>query len=75
MESYRFAVIIEQDEDGMYVATVPELRGYHTQVKTRDLIMKRAGEAIAVYLGLSIKRLTDLAKTMERKRVQKRLGG
>ena len=26
-----FTVIIEQDEEGYFVATVPELRGYHTQ--------------------------------------------
>ena len=27
-----FAVVIEQDEDGIYVASVPELQGCHTYV-------------------------------------------
>ncbi len=28
-----FAVVIEQDEDGIYVASVPELQGCHTSGK------------------------------------------
>jgi len=31
---YRFQVLIEQDEDGYYVADVPALTGCHTQGKT-----------------------------------------
>ncbi|MDP2896735.1 MAG: type II toxin-antitoxin system HicB family antitoxin [bacterium] len=31
METYRLQVIIEQDEDGLYVADVPALVGCHTQ--------------------------------------------
>ena len=30
MGLYRFQVIIEQEEDGYYVADVPALRGCHT---------------------------------------------
>ena len=29
METYRFQVVIEQDEDGFYVADVPALPGCH----------------------------------------------
>jgi len=29
----KFTVLIERDEQGYYVATVPELPGYHTQAK------------------------------------------
>jgi predicted RNase H-like HicB family nuclease len=47
-----FNVIIEQDEDGFFVATVPELRGCHTQAKTLDTLMKRIREAIE--LGLEV---------------------
>ncbi|MBA2737409.1 MAG: type II toxin-antitoxin system HicB family antitoxin, partial [Pyrinomonadaceae bacterium] len=32
-----FNVIIEQDEDGFFVASVPELRGCHTQAKSLDI--------------------------------------
>ena len=41
-----FNVIIEKDQDGYFVATVPELRGCHTQAKSLDLLMKRVQEAI-----------------------------
>jgi predicted RNase H-like HicB family nuclease len=45
-----FDVIIEQDVDGYYVATVPALRGCHTQAKSLDLLMKRVKEAIELCL-------------------------
>ncbi len=41
-----FSVIIEKDSAGFYVATVPELRGCHTQAKSLDTLMKRVKEAI-----------------------------
>jgi predicted RNase H-like HicB family nuclease len=46
----KFGVIVEKDEDGYYVASVPELPGCHTQAKTLDEVMKRIKEAIEVYL-------------------------
>jgi len=45
-----FSVIIERDEDGFFVATVPELKGCHTQAKTLDTLMKRIREAIELCL-------------------------
>lgn len=45
-----FAVIIEQDEDGIYVASVPELPGCHTKVETLDELNRRIKEAIQFYL-------------------------
>jgi len=45
-----FTVIIEQDEDGIYVASVPELPGCHTQAKTLDELNSRIKEAIELYL-------------------------
>ena len=46
----KFAVVVERDEDGYYVASVPELPGCHTQAKTLDELMKRVREAIEAYL-------------------------
>jgi predicted RNase H-like HicB family nuclease len=46
----KFTVVIERDEDDYYVATVPVLRGCHTQAKTLDTLMKRVREAIALCL-------------------------
>ncbi len=41
-----FNVVIELDEDGYYVASVPSLRGCHTQAKSLDTLMKRIKESI-----------------------------
>jgi predicted RNase H-like HicB family nuclease len=45
-----FSVIIERDEAGYYVATVPELRGCHTQARSLDKLQQRIREAIALCL-------------------------
>lgn len=45
-----FNVIIERDAEGYYVASVPELRGCHTQAKSLDILMKRIREAIELCL-------------------------
>ena len=45
-----FTVLIEQDEDGIYVASVPELPGCHTQAETLDELNRRIKEAIELYL-------------------------
>jgi len=45
-----FTVVIEQDEDGVYVASVPELPGCHTQAETLDELNRRIKEAIELYL-------------------------
>ena len=41
-----YTVLIEQDEDGIYVAKVPDITGCHTQGKTVSEVMKRIKEAI-----------------------------
>ena len=46
----RFEVVVRKDEDGFYVATVPELPGCHTQAKSLDDLMNRIKEAISLYL-------------------------
>ena len=45
-----FNIVIEQDDDGFFVASVPELRGCHTQAKSLDVLMKRIREAIELCL-------------------------
>ncbi|MBS3127150.1 type II toxin-antitoxin system HicB family antitoxin [Candidatus Woesearchaeota archaeon] len=45
-----FTVVIEQDEDGMYVAKVPDIVGCYTQGKTVEQAMERIKEAIQVCL-------------------------
>jgi predicted RNase H-like HicB family nuclease len=46
----KFAVVVEKDEDGYCVASVPELPGCHTQARTLDELTERIKEAIEVYL-------------------------
>jgi len=46
----KFTVLIEQDEEGYYVATVPALRGCHTQAKKLDTLMKRVREVVELCL-------------------------
>jgi predicted RNase H-like HicB family nuclease len=45
-----FDVLIERDEEGFYVASVPELHGCHTQAKSLDVLMERIREAIELCL-------------------------
>ena len=45
-----FTVIVERDESGHYVASVPELRGCHTQARSLDKLMVRIREAISLCL-------------------------
>jgi len=45
-----FDVLIERDEAGYYVATVPALRGCHTQARSLDQLMDRVREAIELCL-------------------------
>lgn len=45
-----FTVLIEQDEDGFYVATVPSLKSCYTQAKTVEALYPRIREVIALCL-------------------------
>jgi predicted RNase H-like HicB family nuclease len=45
-----FSVIVERDEEGYYVASVPELPGCHTQARSLDKLVERIREAIALCL-------------------------
>jgi len=49
-KSLQFKVLIEQDEDGIYVASVPELPGCYTQGKSLDVVNKRIQEVIELVL-------------------------
>lgn len=47
---YEYTVLIEQDEDGVYIASVPALRGCHTAGDTEDEALAMARDAIQLYL-------------------------
>jgi predicted RNase H-like HicB family nuclease len=48
--AHQFDVIIERDEEGYFVASVPTLPGCHTQAKSLDVLMERIREAIELCL-------------------------
>jgi predicted RNase H-like HicB family nuclease len=45
-----FNVVVERDREGFYVASIPELRGCHTQAKSLDELMERIREAAQLCL-------------------------
>ncbi|MBI3032003.1 type II toxin-antitoxin system HicB family antitoxin [Candidatus Woesearchaeota archaeon] len=45
-----FTIIIEQGEDGWYIAKVPDIPGCYTQGKTIPELLERIKEAIEVCL-------------------------
>jgi predicted RNase H-like HicB family nuclease len=42
-----YTVVVERDSEGLYVASVPQLTGCHTQARSLDELMERVKEAIA----------------------------
>jgi predicted RNase H-like HicB family nuclease len=49
-KKHEFSVIVERDQEGYYVASVPELRGCHTQARSLDKLLERVREAIELCL-------------------------
>ncbi|NPV80686.1 MAG: type II toxin-antitoxin system HicB family antitoxin [Firmicutes bacterium] len=50
MEELKYTVILEADENGCYIATVPALKGCHSFGRTREEALQRVREAIQLYL-------------------------
>ena len=50
MTIQRFTVSIEKDEDGVFIGTVPSLRGCYSYGSTLDELMANVKEAIEAYL-------------------------
>ncbi len=62
-----FNVIIEKDSEGYFVASVPALKGCHTQAKSLDELMDRTKEAIELCLEVQ----TEIAEIPDFIGVQK----
>ncbi len=48
--SYKFTIVIEQDEDGLFMATCPALQGCYTQGKTYKEALKNVRDAVKLHL-------------------------
>ncbi|MEK6957861.1 MAG: type II toxin-antitoxin system HicB family antitoxin [archaeon] len=46
----KYRVIIEKDEDGVFVAKVPDLPGCATEGKTKKELLRNVKEAIKAYV-------------------------
>lgn len=53
MKILQFKVLIEQDEDGWFVASVPAIPGCHTQGATYEEAIKNIKEAIELCLEVA----------------------
>jgi predicted RNase H-like HicB family nuclease len=47
---HQFDVVVERDQDGFYVGSVPALHGCYSQAKSLDELMLRIREAIELCL-------------------------
>ena len=54
-KTYTFPVVIERDEDGYYVGSVPALQSCYTQAKTLPELYKRLNEVVALCLEVEKK--------------------
>jgi len=50
MAQYRYQVVVEQDEDGVYVVSCPALQGCYTQGATHEEALANIKEAIRAHI-------------------------
>ncbi len=50
MGTYRYKVIIEQDEDGLFVASCPALQGCYTEGETYEEALENIKAAIRLHI-------------------------
>lgn len=61
----QYKVVIERDDDGFFVATVPALPGCHTQAKDLSDLMVRVREAILLALEVARENKDYFAKIQQ----------
>ena len=50
MVRYKYTVVVERDEDGMYIASAPAIQGCYTQGETYKEAMKNIRDAIKLHI-------------------------
>ena len=50
MTRYRYTIIVERDEDGVYVASCPAIQGCYTQGDTYEEAMENIKEVIKLHI-------------------------
>jgi len=70
IRNMKFRVIIEQDEDGVYVVSVPELPGCISQGKSREEALANIRDAISGYLASLRKHNEPIPPSIEEEMVE-----
>ncbi len=47
---YKFKIIIERDEDGIFIATCPSLQGCYSQGETLEEVIENIKDAIKLHI-------------------------
>ena len=50
MAKYQFTVVVEQDEDGVYISSCPALQGCHSNGETYEEALENLEEAIQLHI-------------------------
>ena len=50
MPDFKFTVVVEKDEDGLYVASVPLLQGCYTQGETYEEALDNIKDAVKLHI-------------------------
>lgn len=50
MSNYKYTIVIEQDENGVYIASCPALRGCYTQGNTYEEAIENIKDAIKLHI-------------------------
>jgi len=50
MPNYKLTVVVERDEDGLYIASVPLLQGCYTQGGTYEEALENIKDAIKLHI-------------------------
>jgi len=50
MTKYRFTVVVERDEDGVYIASCPAMQGCHSQGDTHEEAVENLKDAIRLHI-------------------------
>lgn len=70
--SAEYTIVIEKDEDGFYVGSVPGLPGCHTQGTSIDQLIERMEEAIPLWLEVEGGKGEDVPSPLELVGIQRR---
>lgn len=50
MKDYKFTVVLEQDEDGVFIASCPVLQGCYTQGDTKEEALENLKDVIRLHV-------------------------